>query len=147
MKETLSHYLNFFEIGVVTQMPSHACVGEDITVDCDLSVPDPNNNFRTNFIEFIVGSSDVSITDFEINTATGILGGVDLTRLTAFANNSFSNDKIVRGSITLSSYTASDAGIRLGCAAIYYLSSNTDPTDVASETTLLSPAGLLVIRE
>ena len=129
--------------GAVSQMPSHVCVGEDITVDCDLSVPDSNNNFRTNFIEFIVGSSNVSIADNEVNTDTGVHGGVDLTRLTAFANNSFSNDKIIRGSITLSSYTASDAGIRLGCAAVYFLSGNTGPTDEVMETTLLIPAGLL----
>ena len=127
--------------GGVTQMPSHACVGEDITVNCDLSVPDPNNNFRTNFIDFIVGNIDATISDAEVNTDTGVHGGVNLSRLTAFANNSFSGDKIIRGSITLSSYTASDAGIRLGCAAVYFLSGNTGATDVARETTLLTPAG------
>ena len=129
--------------GGVTQIPSHACVGEDVTVNYDLSVPDPNNNFRTNFIEFIVGSNNDPISDTVVNTVTGDRGGVDLSRLTAFSNNSFSNDKIIRGSITLSSYTASDAGIRLGCAAIYFLSGNTGPTGIANETTLLTPAGLL----
>ena len=128
----------------MTQIPSHACVGEQITVECSLSVPDPNNNFRTNFIRFIVGSSDLSISDSSVNTLTQEYGGVDLTRLTAFANNSFSNDKVILGSITLSSYTASDAGIRLGCAAIYYLSGSSGDTDITRETTLLVSAGLLL---
>ena len=127
----------------MTQIPSHACVGEDITVECSLSVPDSNNNFRDNFIGFIVGSFDFSISDHSVNTLTQEYGGVDLTRLTAFANYSFSDDKNMLGSITLSSYTASDAGTRLGCAAIYFLSGNTGTTGVARGTTLLTSAGLL----
>ena len=133
-------------IGTVTQFPSYACVGEDITVECELSVPDPsNNNFRTNLIDFIVGSSIVPLSDAQVNIGTGFHGGVDLTRLTAFADDSFSDDKIILGSITLSSYTASDAGIRLGCSSVYYLSGNSGIPGIIRQTTLLISAGLLFL--
>ena len=132
--------------GTVTQVPALACRGYDVTVECEITVPDSANNFRDSLSRFIVGNHSTSVDDVDINSENTIIGGVDLSRLTAFANNSFSNDKITLGSLTLSSYTTSDAGIRLGCSALYYLSGNSGATDVASETTLLRPAGLSVIR-
>ena len=118
------------------QIPSYACVGEPIQIQ--------NNKFRTHFIRFIVGSSNISISDSSVNSLTGEYRGVDLTRLTAMANSSFSSDNIIRGSITLSSYTTSDAGIRLECAAIYFLRGSSGTTDITRETTLLISAGLLI---
>ena len=109
-----------------------------------MTLPDQISNFRSSFINFIVGNTNVSLTDTAVSSGTGEYGGVDLTRLTAFANDSFSNDKIILGSITLSSYTASDAGIRLGCSAVYYLNGSSGDTDRIIDTTLLTPAGLSV---
>ena len=76
----------------MTQLPAYACQGERITVECDITVPDTiNNNFRSNVIQFIVGTEDSPISDNAVNTGNYVTGGLNLVRLTAFANSSFSD--------------------------------------------------------
>ena len=131
--------------GTVTQLPSHACQGEGITVECDLTVPDTtNNNFRSSVIQFIIGNEDSPISDSMVNTGNTVIGGVNF-RLTAFANSSFSDSKNILGSITLSSYTTSDAGLRLGCSAAYFLNGNSGTSTTISETVNLTPAGTVIL--
>ena len=75
------------------------------------------NNFASNTISFVVGTSNTLISASDINSLNSTHGNVDLTKLTATAYAGTS--KSVSGTISLLSYTESDAGLRLGCGQMY----------------------------
>ena len=83
-----------------------------------MGVPNANDDFFSILTNFIVGDSDIPISQFSVE-GTGFHGGVDLSKLTATAIPG--NTKSVQGTITLISYTAADNGIRLGCSNDYYI--------------------------
>ena len=85
------------------------CVNDNIVVTCSLSLSETH---VTNSDIFIVGNSNIALTESEVD-GTGSHGGVDLSRLTA-TTSSYSNS--AQATITLSSYTLSDDGLRLGCS-------------------------------
>ena len=103
--------------------PTTACIGDQITVNCTLIVPNSSDDdFFSVLTNFIVGDSDIPISQFSVE-GTGFHGGVDLSKLTATAIGG--TTKSVKGTITLISYTLEDNGIRLGCANDYYINGDT----------------------
>ena len=114
-----------------------ACIGEQITVNCTLNVPNANDDFFSNLTNFIVGDSDIPKSQLTIE-GTGFHGGVDLSKLTATAIGGTS--KSVQGTITLISYTPADNGIRLGCSNDYYINGNTSNRGTVSESITVQQA-------
>ena len=56
--QNYSHEMCYvMSVGTTNQQPALACVGEDVTVSCNLSVPDPNDDFIGGRISFLVGTS------------------------------------------------------------------------------------------
>ena len=117
--------------------PTTACIGDQITVNCTLNVPNSNDDIFSNLTNFIVGDSDVPISQFSVE-GTGFHGGVDLSKLTATAIGG--TTKSVEGTITLISYTPADNGTRLGCASDYYINGNTSNRGTVSENTTIQQA-------
>ena len=102
----------------MTRDPQLACVGEQVTVDCTLNVPGMNDMFLSVITNYIVGSSDNSISAGFINGST-TLGGVDLSKLIAFTT--IGTSTTVPGRIVLLSYLPEDNNTRLGCAIQYQI--------------------------
>ena len=120
----------------MTIYPTTACIGEQITINCTLNVSNYNYNFFSILTNFIVGDSDVPISQFSVE-GTGFHGGVDLSKLTATAIGG--TTKSVEGTITLISYTPADNGIRLGCSNIY-INGDTSYEEIVSESTTIQQA-------
>ena len=102
-------------VGTTNQQPALACVGDEVTVSCNLSVPGPNNSFISLRTNFTVGNS-TALSPASVNGTT-MVGGVDLSRLIADAPAG--TTKNVQGSLTLLSYSLSDNGLLLGCTNEY----------------------------
>ena len=124
-------------VGTATQEPALACVGEMVTVTCDLNVPDPNDDFVALRTNFLIGTS----TALHLATVNGntMQGGVDLSRLTADAP--VGTTKNVQGTLTLMSYTLADNGLRLGCIIEHNINGNNNNIDSLVETVNLAQAG------
>ena len=124
-------------VGTTTQEPALACVGEMVTVTCDLNVPDPNDDFVAFRANFIVGTS----TPLPVITVNGntTQGGVDLSRLTADAP--VGTLKSLQGTLTLMSYTLADNGLRLGCTVEHNINGNNNNIISLVETVNLAQAG------
>ena len=84
-------------------------------MECELNVHTPGESFLSIEIRFIVGSSNASLSESNVNSGTGD----PLDRLTAVADLSSSNSTFLVGSLTLSSFSSSDNGLRLGCEGRY----------------------------
>ncbi|KAI6659412.1 hypothetical protein LOD99_10831 [Oopsacas minuta] len=100
--------------GTITQTPSSACNGEDVTVKCILKAPNTNDLFISIQVRFIIANPDAALSDNQVNSGTGDYFGTNLARLTAMYDTSSSQ---VVGSITLNSFTSSDKDLLLGCTA------------------------------
>ena len=124
-------------VGTTTQQPALACVGDDVTVSCDLSVPDPNDSFLSLRTDFLVGTS-VGLSPGTVNGDT-TAGGVDLSRLTADAP--VGTLKNVQGTLTLLSYTLADNGLLLGCSNEHNINGDNSNTNFLVETVNLAQAG------
>ena len=128
--------------GTVTTDPNRACVGDSITVSCTLDVPNSaNDGFDSVRTDFIVGDSDIEITEAFVD-GTGTHGGVDLSKLMATANPGTRTS--VEGTITLLSYSPEDNGIRLGCANEYFIDGDTSDIGTVSESTAVLQAGKFI---
>ena len=114
-----------------------ACIGEQITVNFTLDVPNVNDNFFSILTNFIVGDSDIPISQFSVE-GTGFHGGVDLSKLTVTAIPG--NIKSVQGTITSISYTPADNGFRLGCSNDYYINGSTSNRGIVSKNTTIKQA-------
>ena len=121
----------------MTINPTTACIGDQITIDFTLNVPNSNDDFFSILTNFIVGDSDIPISQFSVE-GTGFHGGVNLSKLTATAIGGTS--KSVQGTITLISYTPEDNGIRLGCANDYYINGNSSNRETVSANTTIQQA-------
>ena len=118
--------------------PTTACIGDQITVNCTLIVPNANDDdFFSILTNFIVGDSDIPISQLTIE-GTGFHGGLNLSKLTATAI--VGTAKYVEGTITLISYTPKDNGIRLGCANDYYINGDTSNRGNVSGITTIQRA-------
>ena len=118
--------------------PTTACIGDQITVNCTLNLPNySDDNFFSILTNFIVGNSDIPISQFSVE-GTGFHGGVDLSKLTATAIGG--NSKSVEGTITLISYTPEDNGISLGCISDYYINGNSSNRGNVSGITTIQRA-------
>ena len=124
-------------VGTATQEPALACVGEMVTVTCDLNVPSPDDDFISLRAYFIVGTS-TALTLATVNGNT-TQGGVDLSRLTADAP--VGTTKNVQGTLTLMSYTLADNGLRLGCIIEHNINGNNSNFGFLVETVNLAQAG------
>ena len=130
--------LLIYSPGPIIINPTTACVGDQITVSCRLNVPNYNDDdFFSNLTSFIVGDSDIPISQFSVE-GTGFHGGVDLSKLTATAIGG--TTKSVEGTITLISYTPEDNGIRLGCANDYYINGDTSNRETVLANTTIQQA-------
>ena len=121
----------------LTIFPTTACVGDQITVNCTLIVPNSNDDFFSNLTNFIVGDSDIPKSQLTVE-GTGFHGGLNLSKLTATAI--VGTAKYVEGTITLISYTPEDNGIRLGCANDYYINGNTNKKGTVSKNITIQQA-------
>ena len=121
----------------MTIHPTTACIGEQITINFTLNLPYSKDNFFSILTNFIVGDSDVPISQFSVE-GTGFHGGLNLSKLTATAIGG--TTKSVQGTITLISYTPEDNGIRLGCANDYYMNGNTSNRGTVSAITTIQQA-------
>ena len=124
-------------VGTTNQQPALACVGDAVTVSCNLSVPDPNDSFISLRTDFLVGTS-AALTPAVVNGDT-MSGGVDLSRLTADAP--LGTTKNVQGSLTLLSYTLADNGLLLGCSIEHIINGNNNNTTFLVETVNLAQVG------
>ena len=124
-------------VGTVTQYPAEACVGDRVVVSCDLTVPNPDDEFTSIITNFVVGNSG-AIPDTTVN-GNDTIGGVDLSKLTAVAT--IGTTKNVQGNITLLSYTTADIDTRLGCSNEYFIGGVTSNRDFVTETLNLIQAG------
>ena len=124
-------------VGTVTQYPAAACEGDRVVVSCDLTVPNPDDEFASVLTNFVVGSS-LPISDTTVNGGT-MIGGVDLSKFTAVAIGG--NDTDVQGNITLLSYTTADIDTRLGCSNEYFVGGVTSNRNTVTDTLNLVQAG------
>ncbi|KAI6646189.1 Chitin binding protein [Oopsacas minuta] len=115
---------------IVTQDPALACVGDRVTVSCNLSVPNPGDIFLSSITDYIVGNSD-PISSTVINS-NGTAGGVNLSKLTA--ESPFSNGIYRSGTITLLSYTLAYNGLTLGCGTDYFINGESNNRATLTET-------------
>ena len=121
----------------MTIHPTTACIGEQITINFTLNLPNPYFDIFSNLTNFIVGDSDIPISQLTVE-GTGFHGGVDLSKLTATAIGG--TTKYVEGTITLISYTPADNGTRLGCSSDYYINGNKNNRGTVSESITIQQA-------
>ena len=127
-----------FPSGTLSIEPQLACVGERITINCSLSVPDPSDIFSSIDATYIVGNDDNPILPGTVNGA-GVSGGVDLSKLMAVSVSG--NQTFVEGRLILLSYQTEDNNLRLGGKNEYRINGNSANRDFVNGTLFLMQAG------
>ena len=105
-----------------------------MTVECKLIPPNPGDTFTSIEIRFIVGNSNISFSESDVDSSSGD----PLNRLTAAVDTSSSNNTFLVGSLVLTSFTSSDNGLRLECAGRYTASGGGTIQDLIDTDTLSS---------
>ena len=114
--------------------PSHPQIlGETVTLGGQIAVPNTANNFRTQFVEFLVGTLNALLSDTEVNNEDRLYGGVLLSKLTATPTGRSTDKKLLFGTIAFDTYGAADTGSRLGLSAIYFHSGDSGNVSVFRE--------------
>ena len=132
----------FLPIEAVTVIPENACPGESVTVECKLIPPNPGDTFVSIEIRFIVGSSNSSLSETDVDSGSGD----PLNRLTATVDFGSSNSTFLVGSLTLSSFTSSDNGLRVGCAGRYTPSGGGAAIDLIDTENLRAAGNYLILN-
>ena len=120
-------------IGTISIEPRFACIGDQVTVNCSLTVPGAGDRFVSTDANYIVGDSDILLNPAVVNGVT-MSGGVDLSKLTALSI--FGNNTFVEGRIILLSYLPEDNNTRLGCANEYLINGASANRDTIRTMTL-----------